>query len=185
MEWLNAYDKEGNLIGKVERQHAHSKEVGVFHKAVWIWFINSKGEVLVQKRSKFKKQSPSKWDFPSAGHVDFGENLISTCLRETEEELGLKIPEKDFEFLFTTFKPQGWEFGETYLVKADILVEEIKIQEEEVEEVKWLSFEDFKTLLYSDDFCAHAKEYKDKICDILISAKSNENQTNSAKSKLE
>ena len=41
------------------------------------------------------------------------------------------------------------------------------LQEEEVAEVKWLNFDEFKELLYSDDFCGHAAEYKDWLCKTL------------------
>ncbi len=35
------------------------------------------------------------------------------------------------------------------------------LQKEEVSEVKYLSYEDFVKLFYSNKFCAHKKEYKD------------------------
>lgn len=43
--------------------------------------------------------------------------------------------------------------------KAD----EFILQEEEVEEVKWLSFEEFKELLYSEKWVPMDKEYKDLV----------------------
>ena len=177
MEYLNAFDRDGKPVGKVERQEAHSENAGVFHKAVWIWFLNSKGEVLVQQRSKFKRQGPLKWDFPSAGHVDCGEDLLTTCVRETKEELGIKLPKNRFEFLFETCKEKGWEFGETYLVLADISISEMKLQPEEVADAKWLPFEEFKELFYSPDFCNHAIEYKDKICEIFSERIESQNQS--------
>ena len=162
MEYLNAYDKDGNHIGKIEREAAHAESPGVYHKAVWVWFINSKKEVLVQKRSKDKKSSPLKWDFPSAGHVEFGEDLLATCVRETEEELGITIPKEKFEYLFR-WQKGAWEFGETFLVKADIPIKDMQINPEEVEQVKWLAFDAFKKLFYSSDFCGHSIEYKNKV----------------------
>ena len=37
------------------------------------------------------------------------------------------------------------------------------LQEEEVEEVKWVNFEEFKNLLYSDKWVPMDKEYKDLV----------------------
>jgi len=125
------------------------------------------GQVLVQKRSKYKKQNPLKWDIPSAGHVDYKEDLLTTCMRETEEELGITLPKEKFVFLFETFNEKGWEFGENYLVEEYIPIEQMTIQIEEVEEVKWLSFDEFKKLLYSEEFCGYQIEYKDKISGVL------------------
>jgi len=63
--------------------------------------------------------------------------------------------------------PRGWELVQVYLLKRDIDIKDIKLQVEEVECVKWLSYEEFTKLLYSEEFCNHAKEYKDWVCDIL------------------
>ena len=44
-------------------------------KRVKVLLINSKNEILVQKRAACKKNHPNKWDMPSAGHVDAGETI--------------------------------------------------------------------------------------------------------------
>ncbi len=41
------------------------------------------------------------------------------------------------------------------------------LQEEEVAEVKWLSYEDFLKLLYSKDFVGSDKKYKDWVAEML------------------
>ena len=41
------------------------------------------------------------------------------------------------------------------------------LQEAEVEEVKWLSFEEFKNLLYSDKWVPMDKAYKDMVVETL------------------
>ena len=166
-EMLDVFDIDGNHVGVKTRSFCHSENPGVYHKAVWIWIINSKGEILVQKRAKTKKKSPSKWDMPSAGHVDAGETCLSTCVRETFEELGVETQEKDFKFLKEFINVKGWELDQIYLLQKDIDIHNIKLQEEEVECVKWLTYNEFIKLLYSDEFCNHAKEYKDWVSQIL------------------
>ena len=42
-----------------------------------------------------------------------------------------------------------------------------KLQAEEVESIKWISYGEFNNLLYSDEFCNHALEYKDWVSRIL------------------
>ena len=166
-EYLSAFDKDGNFVGEIEKGEAHFGNPGVYHKAVWIWIFNpTTKEMLVQRRSK-NMSSPRKWDFPSAGHVDFGEDLLATCVRETKEELGLDIAAERFEFLFTYTKHEGWEFGETFLLEDSTPTSEMTLDPHEVEEVKWLPWGEFKKLFYSDKFVAHAKEYKDRVCEIF------------------
>jgi len=166
-EMLDTFDINGNFLGAKPRSFCHSENPGVYHKPVWIWIINSKGQVLVQRRAKTKKKSPGKWDMPSAGHIDAGETCLSGCVRETYEELGIKTKEDDFIFLKEFVNPSGWELVQVYLLKKDIDLKDIKLQVEEVECVKWLPYNEFIDLLYSEDFCKHAQEYKDWVAQIL------------------
>lgn len=160
-EMLDIFDVEGNFLGVKTRSFCHSENPGVYHKPVWIWITNSKGEILVQKRASTKKKSPGKWDMPSAGHVDAGESCLQGCVRETKEELGVNVDEKDFVFLKEFVNQRGWELVQVYLLKKDINVETVSLQAEEVECVKWLSYDQFVELFYSSEFCNHAQEYKD------------------------
>ena len=166
-EMLDTFDKNGKFLGVESRSFCHSENPGCYHKPVWIWIKNSGGGILVQKRSKFKKKGAGKWDMPSAGHVDAGETCLEGCVRETREELGIETREEDYIFLKEWFNPRGWELAQIYLLKKDFDIKDVKLQEEEVEKVEWLSYDEFIKLFYSDEFCAHAKEYKDYIAEVL------------------
>ena len=166
-EIFDVYDIHGNHLGVRPKSFCHSENPGVYHKPVWIWIVNDKGQILVQKRAATKKKSPNKYDMPSAGHVDAGETLLQACVRETEEELGLKCKESDFIFLKEWLIQESWEFAEIYLLKTKAKVTDMKLQKEEVAEVKYLDYDEFVKLFYSDDFCNHAKEYNDWVCEVL------------------
>ena len=166
-ELLDVFDETGKHVGVKSRSFCHSENPGVYHKAVWIWIKNLNNQILVQKRALTKKKSPGKWDMPSAGHVDAGETPISTCVRETKEELGLNVSENDFVFLREFVNHHGWEFAQVYLLTTAATKNEIKVQPEEVADVKWLNYNEFIDLLYSDEFCAHNKEYKDWVAQVL------------------
>ncbi len=166
-EIFDVYNKNGQLIGLKPKSYCHNGNPGVYHKPVWIWIINDKGQILVQKRAATKKNDPNKYDMPSAGHVDAGETLLQACKRETEEELGLTCKESDFIFLKEWLNQKGWEFAEIYLLKTKAKLTDMKLQKEEVAEVKYLNYDEFIRLFYSADFCDHAKEYKDWVCEVL------------------
>lgn len=166
-EMLDTFDINGNFLGVKTRSFCHSGNPGVYHKPVWIWIINDKGEILVQKRALTKKKSPGQWDMPSAGHIDAGESIIEGCVRETSEELGIDAKAEDFIFLKEIINERGWELVQVYLLRNNTKVENMILQTEEVEQVKWLKYNDFVKLLYSEEFCDHAKEYKDWVCDTL------------------
>ena len=74
-ELFDTYTRNGKFIGIKSKSFCHSKNLGVYHKTVWIWIINSNNEILLQKRAASKKKSSNKWDMPSAGHVRAGDML--------------------------------------------------------------------------------------------------------------
>lgn len=159
-EMFDIYDKNGKHLGVKPKSFCHSENPGVFHKPVWIWIFNSAGQILIQKRASTKKFMPNKWDGSATGHVSAGETSLHGCVREVCEELGLTFKESDFIFLGEFPAPEVWEFGQVYCLKTDKSVSEMKLQECEVSEVKWLDFNDFKTLFMSNEFLPYSNEYK-------------------------
>ena len=94
MEYLDIYDGNGAPLGiKKTKKEAHAE--GLWHKAVHIWIINSKGEVLLQKRSPLVDNHPDKWDVSAAGHISAGEDERTSALREVGEEIGLDLSSAD------------------------------------------------------------------------------------------
>ena len=58
-EILDIYTIEGEYLGTRTREECHQKNPGFYHKPVWIWIVNSKNEILVQKRASVKKSFPN------------------------------------------------------------------------------------------------------------------------------
>lgn len=98
-ELFDIYTREGLHLGTKDKSICHSKKPEFYHKPVWIWIINNKNEILLQKRSSQKKNAPNKWDMPSAGHLIAGESPIEGAIRKAYEELGIKITESDYKFI--------------------------------------------------------------------------------------
>lgn len=166
-EVFDIYTREGKYLGTASKSVCHSEDPGVYHKPVWIWIINHNNEVLVQKRAACKKNNPNKWDMPSAGHVVAGETIIEGAIRETYEELGVKTNEEDYEFICEHIDDRTYEIAQVYLLYLDLKLDEFKLQKKEVAEVKWLSFEEFKKLFYSEEFVKFDDEYREKVIKVL------------------
>ena len=64
-------------------------EKGIWHRISRIFLINSKGEILIQKRSIKKASLPGRWDQSAAGHVEEGETYEIAADRELKEETGV------------------------------------------------------------------------------------------------
>ena len=127
------------------------------------WIINSKGEFLVQKRSITKKNNPGKWSSTN-GLVQLGETAIDTVQRETLEELGVKI-DKNQIFLFKESQITGDHLlGDIFITYANVNLENVKIQESEVESVRFVSLEELLNLDISTT-CSYIKELGPKIFD--------------------
>jgi len=84
------------------------------------------------------------WDISVAGHVSAGEDPVASGLRELEEEIGLKVKQEDLQFfkikkVEAIYKDiKNSEFYYVYFLKFDGDIENLKLQTEEVEEIKLL-----------------------------------------------
>ena len=68
-----------------------------------IFIFNDRGDVFLQKRSRWKDRHPLLWDSSAAGHVDAGEDYDIAAIRELRKSLGsrrelkriVKLPASD------------------------------------------------------------------------------------------
>ena len=93
------------------------------------------------------------WSFPK-GHQEDGETDAKTAIRETKEETGLDVKIINNEPIKTGhFIRGGTAYKEILLYVAKPLSDEIKIQESEVEKVRWIKVNEVGKYLngyYSD-----------------------------------
>jgi isopentenyl-diphosphate Delta-isomerase len=167
-EYLDILDEQGNKTGE-SRSYLEAHEKGLTHAAVHVWFVNSKKEILLQKRGKDRKFFPSHWDISAAGHVSAGQTHLEAATRETKEELGLNILESDLNLICTlrtdsVFPEMGMnnrEFNPVYVVREDINISDIKLEDGEVEAVKFLSLGEFKKWVdrVGEKMTPHEEEY--------------------------
>lgn len=140
MTKITFVDKDDNVIGSGTRKEA--LERGIIHRIVRVFLFNSKGELLIQKRSS-NVPSPDKWDQSVGGHVDEGEDYLEAAQRELEEELGVKdIPLKEINKFYSegTIKTvRNKRFNMLYSALYD---GEINFNKDEVSEIKWIGLED-------------------------------------------
>lgn len=90
-EYLYVVDEDDNVIGKATREECHSGSKPI-HRSVYIFLVNSKGEIFIQKRSLKKDLYPGFYTASATGHVDYGEEYDEAARREMKEELGVTAP---------------------------------------------------------------------------------------------
>ncbi len=111
---------------------------------VTLFVRNDKGDMLLQKRSK---QKGGKYGFIS-GHVQEGETNSQGIIRETKEEMGINIDEKDLKLFYRV--EEGESNFNLYYMNRNLNTENLTLQKEEVEDVKWYSIEEIKTIIDND-----------------------------------
>ena len=168
-EYLDIVDDKGEKTGE-SRSYNEVHKDGLLHRTVHVWFLNSERKLLLQKRSPNKRAYPDHWDISAAGHVSAGQTSKEAAQRETEEELGISLPQSAFQYLFTvkehTVLNNGTyvndEFQDVYLVRLDIKPQELKLPADEVSEIKWLGIEELKLWLKGggEILVPHEEEYR-------------------------
>jgi isopentenyldiphosphate isomerase len=153
MEILDVVDENGMPTGEtVDRVTAHRD--GVPHRTAHVWIARRKGsrvEILLQKRCKDKDSFPGCYDISSAGHIPAGIDYIPSALRELEEELGVQVSAGELidcgpmhKVIDTSFRGNPYhdrQFCRVYLLWLDREAEDFTLQQEEIEEVRWMEYE--------------------------------------------
>ena len=94
-------DESDQELGFMEKMEAHRK--GVLHRAFSVLLFNSKGEVLLQKRSAFKYHSARLWTNTCCSHPKPAENIDVAVRRRLQEEMGIDSkPEFAYKFIYKT-----------------------------------------------------------------------------------
>ncbi len=148
-ELIDVLNEDGTKTGEVvTRREVHEK--GLWHRIVVIAILDKEGHLLMQQRSKHVKTNPEKWDISAAGQTS-----IEAAIREVKEEVGLKIEQEELMYITTYSEPtrkQGEiidnQLYDFYVViKPKIDMENVKMQENEVENVKLCNLEEVKDKL--------------------------------------
>ena len=98
--------------------------------------INSKGEILLNKRSKFKNKYPNMWE-STAGSCIKGENSLQSMLREIREELGVIFNESDAVF-YKTLRDDN---------RKDLEIKDLSYTDGEVVDSKWVTIDEFEKMI--------------------------------------
>ncbi|PNY21277.1 isopentenyl-diphosphate delta-isomerase [Streptococcus parauberis] len=90
------------------------------------------------------------WDISVGGSALAGETPQQAVMRETLEELGICIDLSQIRPQFTINFDQG--FDDTFLVIADVDLNSLTLQEEEVQDAKWASRKEIFKMMTEGSF---------------------------------
>ncbi|KAL1832256.1 hypothetical protein ACET3Z_001907 [Daucus carota] len=160
-EHFDVLTKTGHKAGFTKPRSAVHRD-GDYHRAVHVWiYAESTQELLLQRRADCKDSWPGLWDISSAGHISAGDSSLITARRELHEELGVLLPKDAFESIFVFLEESvtnggtfiNNEYCDVYLVTTlePIPLQAFTLQESEVSAVKYISFEEYRSMLANKD----------------------------------
>jgi len=145
MELKDLYDVNRIPLNKVVTRGSSVAE-GEYYMVVHICILNDKNELLIQHRQPFKNGWSNMWDISAAGGVLAGETSSMAAHRETLEEIGLDIDFTNIRPKFTFNFEHG--FDDYYIIRKNIDdIDKLKLQKEEVKEVKWATKEEVLSMV--------------------------------------
>ncbi len=157
MEQFDVYDDERIKLNKVLDRG--TPLVGHENRlTIHICLFNEKNEMLIQLRQSTKKHWASLWDVSVGGNSQAGENSRQTAQRELEEELGIVHDFSNIRPHITINFQNG--FDDFYLLKiGNKDASEFVIQEDEVQQVKWVSKQELSSLIDEGMFIPYIKSF--------------------------
>ena len=158
-ENLTVYSRANQPIGTENREDAIKK--GLLVEGVQLWIINPHtNQVLMQKRSKNKKNNPGKIDVSVSGHVKPIETPTQAILREASEELGITDRQVLFSKLqkiansqidLRKFGRQGNYIMTFFLAFLNDSLDTYVKDDEEVEQLFFMDYEELKRRVREND----------------------------------
>ncbi len=152
MELRDLYNSKRILTGEVIKKE-EDVPPGRYYITVVVFIENSKGEFLLQKRA-LKKDG--RWA-TTGGHPVSGESSLEGIVTEIKEELGQTVNQNELT-LFKTIMTED-DFVDLYYMKKNININDIILQEEEVEDIKWATREEIEQLIEDDKFSKSHEEF--------------------------
>lgn len=161
-EYLEIVNENGETIGHAQRSEIHGNP-SLIHKVVHVLVFNKTGEILLQKRSQNKDVAPGKWDTSVGGHVEAGEDLLRSCKREMQEELGITESEPEYLYSYIHRNSYESELVNTYRCVYD---GEITYNRSEIQEIRFWGTREIEEAMgqriFSDNFEDEYRKYLSK-----------------------
>ena len=162
MEKWDILNAQGTPTGKTVVRGRTFLRPGEYHLVVHIWIVSSKGELLIQKRSKVKKLMPGEWA-ATGGSAFSGESSLSAAKRELAEELGIKARESELRFIKRIKRRNS--LVDVWFTMCDTPAENLTLQKGEVALARWVDTKTFSEMVEKGKFHNYGKDYFTLILD--------------------
>lgn len=135
----------GEVVG---RKEAHERKL--WHRCANVYFYRVNAvqvEVLVHRRAANKASDPNKWDITFGGHLKAGQGVLEAAISEIQEEVGISMLEEDIKEGEWKIVGSRGHFDKEYFYNFTGNIGDIRLQTEEIQEVKWITLADIESAL--------------------------------------
>jgi isopentenyl-diphosphate delta-isomerase len=143
MEQVILVDEQDNVVGAMDKLEAHRQ--GILHRAFSIVIFNSKGELLLQKRSMKKYHSGGLWTNSCCSHPKPDELISHAASSRLNYEMGIDLhPDFAYKFLYKSQLDNNFIEHELDHVFTGVFDGTPVINSEEVEDWKFVNIDDLQ-----------------------------------------
>ena len=142
MELLPLYDRDGNPLDKTAIRDGGLPQVeeGEYWRVCDVWIVNSRGELLIQRRALDRPNWPGAWCESAGGSLVVGETPEEGAIRETLEELGVRLDMNRGGLAFTYTSARAHH--DVWVFRMDVPLEDLTLQAEEVIDARYAAPEE-------------------------------------------
>ena len=187
-ECFDVLTADGQPTGRTKLRSAVHRD-GDWHRAVHVWVVHTaRRQLLIQLRAACKDSWPSHWDVGCAGHLSAGEDSLTAARAELTEELGItadgddssgRPPHNQLQHIATLQREVISQHGrfidrewtDVYMLAGQYEVESMKLQDDEVEAVRYVDVDEYVSMLEADTpgyVCyPDLPEYQRRVFDVI------------------
>lgn len=147
-EWLDLCDREGRPLGR-GLLRGELPPPGAYWRVSDAWFVNSRGQLLLQRRALGKRAHAGLWACTGGG-VRHGETPREGCVRECREEIGV-TPDFRRGGLIMGYVGEH-SYHDVYLFHQDVSEADLRLQPEEVTDARWFTPDETRELVRGGAF---------------------------------
>ena len=154
MELFDLYTAEREKTGKT-MVRGDPVPAGFYRLVIHVCVFDPQGRMLIQQRQPFKRGWSNLWDVSVGGCAVAGDSSRAAAERETREELGLELDLSGVRPTMTIHWEHG--FDDYYVVTKPVEPETLRLQETEVQAVKWATLEEILQMIDDGRFIPYEK----------------------------
>ncbi len=147
MKIRDLYDENRKLTGETILK-GEAIPNGSYYVVVTIFIQNSKGELLLQRRSEEKS---GKWA-TTGGHPKAGESSLQGIIAEVKEELGLNIKDENIILYDSKKDDYASAFRDYYYVNMEVDISKLEFDKHQVADVGWFTIDEVKEMVKTKEF---------------------------------